>query len=278
MAGALLGAEDSIDCPAPVSSHTTTRTQQPATSFKGQPEGGKGILETDRQAAGRQKRLAATEPSGHSAWRCDHAEETVARRARSATCTDDRLSLRAIFGCSSADAPPETLLHDEACCAYRDQDRHVQQQLSERAACFTPVLERTRHADVRCRRDRGDRDEHANEGPGAGLDERHDTDDSGQRGHHDGKTFGLSIRSDTGRTPRLNASGTQPKARTTRPKTNVATIARRKPKKRAPEPERTRPRSFVLIPSATLMMAAYWGPTTMAPKSPGRTALCRRLR
>ena len=39
---------------APVSSHTTTRTQQPATSFKGQPEGGQGILETDRQAPGRQ--------------------------------------------------------------------------------------------------------------------------------------------------------------------------------------------------------------------------------
>jgi hypothetical protein len=38
---------------APVSSHTTARARQPATSFKGQPEGGQGILETRRQALGR---------------------------------------------------------------------------------------------------------------------------------------------------------------------------------------------------------------------------------
>ena len=60
------------------------------------------------------------------------------------------------------------LLYDESDGTDHYQDGDVQQQLNERAACLTPVFERDRHADVGSRRDCGDRDEDADERPGAG--------------------------------------------------------------------------------------------------------------
>jgi hypothetical protein len=48
-------------------------------------------------------------------------------------------------------------------------------------------------------------------------------------------------------------------------KARVTTMAIRNPKNSAATPVRIRLRSLVLMPSATLMIAEYSGPTTMAP-------------
>ena len=78
-------------------------------------------------------------------------------------------------------------------------------------------------------------------------------------------TFGELMRSDTGRMPSANALGSRSKARITSPNSRVATIANRKPKKSARRPRRTTWESAVSTPKATLIMAPYSGPTTMAP-------------
>lgn len=78
------------------------------------------------------------------------------------------------------------------------------------------------------------------------------------------KKFGVLMRLETGRNPRSKASDCSPKPRMTRAKRNVTTMVRRKPVPRAASPPRTMSRWPRSIPSATLTMAPYSGPTTIA--------------
>ena len=79
------------------------------------------------------------------------------------------------------------------------------------------------------------------------------------------KIFGALMRSETGLTPTRNSLGALPAARTATPKARVTAIAAKNPKIRASRPSPTPPRSRLLIPSATAMIALYSGPTTIAP-------------
>lgn len=78
------------------------------------------------------------------------------------------------------------------------------------------------------------------------------------------KKFGVSIRLDTGLIPSSNARGCRSNPRTRRPKRRVAATASRNPTSRAPSPRRIRCPARRSMPSATLVIAPYSGPTTIA--------------
>ncbi len=78
------------------------------------------------------------------------------------------------------------------------------------------------------------------------------------------KKFGVLIRLDTGLRPRSNPSGWSPRPRTSSANSRVISTASRKPHSSASSPSRTLPRSCRSMPSATLVMAPYSGPTTIA--------------
>ena len=78
-------------------------------------------------------------------------------------------------------------------------------------------------------------------------------------------TSGELMKSATGRSPARNGPGVVPDARMISPNTSVAAIVTPKPAPRAASPDVIARRSRLDMPSATAMMAAYSGPTTIAP-------------
>ena len=77
--------------------------------------------------------------------------------------------------------------------------------------------------------------------------------------------FGVLIRSETGRTPARYSFGVLPDHRMQAANSSVTAIARAKPNSSTTRPRTTACRSRRSSPSATAMIAAYSGPTTIAP-------------
>jgi ATP-binding cassette, subfamily C, bacterial CydC len=85
---------------------------------------------------------------------------------------------------------PEGPLHAQRHRPDGDQQPDVEQQLLQRADGLRPAPVHHGHADVRGRRDRRDRDEHAGERGRLGERQGHHTDQAGDDGDHDGEQVG----------------------------------------------------------------------------------------